>query len=289
MIGSGEDTIDAMTGTRRDGDRARRLGAWLLLCLLPYAGAANAEPLGRFFSAPETREAERYRRDFAAAATAGDVAELYRQALALEQRLLAPIRDRHQVQSWPLLDSFRDAELGLPGLAPACAAECSEPAFSLVLPDFAAAASKTLGKADDAWFRLLGEFLPYAAVFDGKLTGWPVFFKQTWDYGGYSLLGDGSHLALLLRIDAFVPEHQLFAREVGELRDRLLSDLFEGSSCSGLARTDILEEIGEIQSQVRLSTAEAEKLARRHQAFQDPARHGIEVDCRRPVCSCGHG
>ncbi len=262
----------------------------LLLVLLWHAAPAPAaEPLKRYFPAPQVDELRDYRKDFAAAATVDDVAELYRRALALEKLLLAPIREEHQGENWGLLDRFKDAELDLPGLAPSCAAECTEPAFGLTVADFAAAAAKTPGEDDDAFFRLLGEFYPYVQVFDGELVGWPAYFEQTWDYGGYSLLGEGEHLACLLQIDALATGHKFFARKVGELRDLVLADLFEGSDCSGLPVADILTEIGEILRQARLSQDEAERLARRRRAFQEPIRRGIEVDCRRPVCSCGRG
>ncbi len=248
-----------------------------------------AEPLSQFFSAHQIEELQAYRQDFGAATTAGDVAELYRRALTLEKTLLAPIREAHQTANWPLLDHFREAEAVLPGLKPACEAECTEPAFLLLLADFLDAASKTASPADDAFFHLLHDVYPYPLVFYGELTGWPVFFEQTWDYGGYSLLGSGSHFALLLRIDVFTAEYDLFGQEIGDLRGRLMTDLLEHSRCSALPAADILEEIDRILRQVTLQETDAEKISHRRTEFQDPAKHGIEVDCRQALCSCGSG
>ncbi len=208
--------------------------------------------LSRYFSATQVEEARAYRRDFAAATTAEDINDLYRRALGLEKSLLAPIREAHQTANWPLLDRFREAEIDLPGLSPSCTAECTEPAFEVKLEAFVDLASRTAGTADETFFQLLRDAYPYTLTYYGELTGWPIFFEQNWDYGGYSLIGTGSHLALLKRIDAFTAKHELFGAEIGDLRTRLMQDLLEHSRCSGLPAVDILKEIDGILQQVSL-------------------------------------
>ncbi len=267
--------------------RSKSLMAGLVLAFGSSAAPTwGEEPLLRYFSATQIEEAKDYRRDFAAAATAEEVADLYRQALGLEKSLLAPIREANQTANWPLLDSFREAELNLPALSPSCTAECTEPAFVIELEVFGGLAARTENTADETFFQFLRDVYSYPLTYYGELTGWPVFFEQTWDYGGYSLIGAGSHLEIMKRIDPFTADYGPFAPEINDLRKRLLKDLLEHSRCSGLPAADILEEIDAILQQVSLQGTERDNISERRRQFQDPAKHGIEVDCRQAICPC---
>jgi len=267
--------------------KLRRLAALLTTLCLP---AAAEEPhLAGFFDARQAEAAHEYHQAFLAAKTAEDVQALYRRAFALETTLLAPLHKDDAV--WPLLESFLETDLGLPGLSASCVAECTVPALQLDVPAFQAKAAQTESQDDDAFFDLLEDFYgPAIPLADGRLAGWPSFFEPTWDYGGHSLLGDGTHLRLLQRIDKLRKSPTgLFTDEVEVLRKTVLTDLLSGSSCAGLSAQEVAAELARILDAVELADEERRSLTGRRLAFADPAANGIEAGCRQMTCSCNSG
>lgn len=264
-----------------------RLAALLTTLCLP--AAAEEPPLARFFDARQVEAAREYHQAFLAAKSAEDVQALYRRTFALEKTLFAPLHEEDAV--WPLLEAFLETDLGLPGLSASCVAECTVPALQLDVPAFRAKAGRTEGQDDDAFFDLLEDFYgPAIPLADGRLAGWPSFFEPTWDYGGHSLLGDGTHLRLLQRIDKLRKSPtKLFTEEVEDLRKTVLADLLSGSSCAGLSAQEAAAELTKILDAVELGDDERRSLAGRREAFADPAANGIEVECRQMTCSCNSG
>lgn len=260
-----------------------------LLTTLCLPSAAEETPLARFFDARQVETAYEYHQAFLAAKTAEDVQALYRRTFALEATLLGPLQKDDAI--WPSLESFLEADLSLPGLSASCVAECTMPALQLDVPTFQAKAAHTEGQDDDAFFDLLEDFYgPSVPLADGRLAGWPSFFEPTWDYGGHSLLGDGTHLRLLQSIGKLRKSPtKLFAEEVEELRKAVLTDLLSGSSCAGLSAPEAIAELAQILDSVELDDEERRSVTKRREAFADPAAHGIEVGCREMTCSCNSG
>jgi hypothetical protein len=253
---------------------------------------AQPETMARFFPAASLTAAREYVGASRAATSASDLAALYRQALALETQLLGPIRSAHAATGWPLLEDFIEADLGLPGLAVGCVAECTEPALRVLVPHFSPPASPPGNEEEvELFFHLLDKFYgSEPRVYEGRLIGWPSFFEPTWDYGGHSLLGEGRHLLLLQQIESYLKrEETTFREEVLEFRQSLMTDLLSSSSCSGLPAEDILSELDGILDATELQDDERATLTRRRAAFEDPQANGNEVGCREMNCTCNTG
>lgn len=260
------------------------------------------ETLAPFFEDWQIGKANSYQRYLAAIyngqaePTPWEVEQLYGQALQLTNTLLIDIQ--YDVWSDELLSTFRATDLGLWGLDPSCIAECTMPSFTPDIAEFQAIAAKTETSADDDFFTLIEAYYDYPYILEGELLGYPAFFERTWDYGGYSLLGGGQHLALLRKIDNYQQDHAEyilqspntdFAQGVQHLRHRLLWDILFISDCSGLEREAIATELNQILAQIQLSPTEQQAIEARLAVFEagDPA---IQVNCQDwEQCTCASG
>ncbi|MEO1094845.1 MAG: hypothetical protein AAFX01_08095 [Cyanobacteria bacterium J06638_28] len=204
--------------------------------------------------------------------------EFYLLALRLTEKLLVNTYESGWEQEEQVFQ-FKDTDLGLWGLDASCQAECTVPALRLNVDEFLAIATQTATTADDDFFQLIDNYYSYApAVNDGELWGAPAYFQFTWDYGGYSLLGEGQHLQLLQQMDQYMQNHEAytlqsytatFVTQVQQMRHQLLRDLLLVSDCSGPSREAIVNELEQILTQVRLNPTERNAIAQRLQAFQE--------------------
>ena len=229
---------------------------------------------------------------------ASDVELLYRQGLRLADELLIDAYARDLAADEQLF-AFIESDLGLWGLQPSCYAECTEPTFALDVDAFLAIAAKTSNPADDDFFKLVQAYYDYGPrVIDGQPWGWPTYFRQTWDYGGYSLLGEGKHLALLLQMDQYLQVHgeyllrspvTTFVQQVQTMRHQLLQDILVRADCSGPESEAIEAELTQILAQVTLSPIEKTALQQRLEVFQTGGAD-IQTGCQTgEPCTCEGG
>ncbi|MEQ9104980.1 MAG: hypothetical protein RIE53_09790 [Rhodothermales bacterium] len=217
-----------------------------------------------------------FQRRFVAVQTDMDLARMYDAALGLDQRTLGEID----------LMPFVESELPLAGLAPACVAECTEPAWLLDTPDWIAAARHIDSPNAIAFFDALSTLFPYPTLYDGRIAAYPSHFERTWDYGGYSLLGSGRHTGLLSAFARVSPDSAAtnpgdtepgpFARYAREFSRSILIDALV-QSCIGPsaadARTELLSLAGTATEEDRT------RLLERVEALRNPTAHDIQTSC----------
>ncbi len=223
--------------------------------------------------------------------------ELFGLALQLTDDLLVEPTYSHLFGNEQLYQ-FTAADLGIWGLDSICVAECTEPGFALNLEEFQAIAAKTVTPADDDFFNLLQSYYESPFVLKGEVQGWPTFFQLTWDYGGYSLLGEGKHLQLLQQIDQYQQQHEeyllrspltVFAKNVQDMRHDLLQDILVRTDCSGPEQDEIEAELTQILDQIQLNLAEQTALQQRLEAFQTQSP-SIQMNCQvLGQCTCEGG
>lgn len=272
----------------------RRLSVTLLMAALGCAEAPESPsgpPLtadqeaaqSRFLTDSGREAAEAYRSAFAGITTVDDFSDVLDQALALQARL---VPDDSLDEYGQFAYRFQAADLGLPGIEPSCVAECTVVAMQLHREDIEAAAAGTESSEDDAFAGLLFDFWGFAVVVDGEVGQWPSFFERTWDYGGYSLLGNGEHLSLLRRIismeaTGFRPE------EVARMRQVLIGDII-GYPCFGPEADAVVGELESILALEALTEGERTSLERR--LSEVGTGSGVEVGCAADLsCSCASG
>ncbi|MGB0562680.1 MAG: hypothetical protein ACPGVO_12890 [Spirulinaceae cyanobacterium] len=266
---------------------------------------ANLETLAAFFSSPQVDFAQNYQNFVVSVSSPAvevgeqDVELTYALALHLTDLLLDDASDAdYQYWTDERLSQFREAPLNLWGLQQSCAAECTIPVFALNVAEFQAIATRTETRADDDFFALLTAHSNYPYVIGGELEGRPTFFEYTWDYGGYSLLGSGQHLALLRQIDTYQQRHEAydlnsqthtFSRQVQAMRQEILQDILNQSDCSGFDEAAVAAELRQILDQVQLNRTERAAIQKRIVEFQISSPE-IEVNCKDlQNCSCTSG
>ncbi|MGB3491602.1 MAG: hypothetical protein WBA57_02655 [Elainellaceae cyanobacterium] len=271
----------------------------------------ETEVLQPFFSSWQIGEANDYQSSLISAynstidADPSETEGFYRQALQLGTHLFIG-NGYESFYEDDQLSQFRETDFGLWGLVPSCVAECTQPVFNLDVDAFATWSERTDTMADDDFFAIIRAYYAIAnyegevdpMVSDRTLIGAPAYFQYTWDYGGYSLLGEGKHLALLLQLDRYQQQHgdylvrsplTAFASQLQEMRHDLLRDILIVSDCSGPEQEKIVAELTQILAQTQLGPAEREAIANRLAEFQTPSSE-IQTNCQEfGTCSCEGG
>ncbi len=147
------------------------------------------------------------------------------------------------------------------------------------LKQFSEKASKTRGKADDDFINLNIQLHPT----DSIEYFYPVYFMQTWDYGGHSLLGEGKHLEILTSANEVMAKHpRAFDAEINQIKDDLIQDLTASPQGYWYGKKRILSEIDKIMKAELGILTEKDKIAisEQRKRFTDPVASGIKVGLR---------
>lgn len=142
-------------------------------------------------------------------------------------------------------------------------------------------AKTTEGNGDDGFTTFM---LIARGEYDCCFGDW---FEQTWDYGGRSLLGSGTHLALLRDTDNFIAENSPYKNMAGIIRTQLLYDI-ENAIAYGLPKDEVVAELNQILKEIKLSDKEKEALQKRLSEFENPpADKDLGFNCREDQCNEG--
>lgn len=252
----------------------------VLSCLLTLSlPAAAASP----FTASEQAQVKAYKQQFQSVKNQAQLLATYRIALKLSKQL-DPSLEKY---AKPIYDSGRmpsDAELKaigdqVPGLMPALVAEGT---VLTLLPNYSVykqAAARTPESADNAYFDLMHQGYGEVYHFFGN------WFTQTWDYGGCTRLGQGTHTKLFQGIQKLRAAKNPFAPELKQLEDDLLHDLEHANNfCLPHAKA-----VAEYKQVLPLTPAAVRpKLQKRLQQIQSKAKD-LGFDCDSPDSSCNYG
>ncbi len=165
---------------------------------------------------------------FEDAKTERDFYTAYRKLQELGEEIDLALENRD-----PLENRLSWIGAGITGLEVSIVAEGTTFASFIDFNDLAAPAKRTTGTADDD-FVLLARHL-YANEYNGGGVEDPfaVYFLQTWDYGGNSLLGQGFHNQLLLEMSEVLSKSKLFEKEILECKERLVQDILKAEKIDG--------------------------------------------------------
>ncbi len=168
----------------------------------------------------------------------------------------------------------------LPTFTISYVAEGTEAIFSIMYNDFLRKAKKTNNKVDDMFIKLL--IFSYGNEHD-FFGSW---FDQTWDYGGFSLLGKGIHFKILRKIDKINEKTLLFKKELISLKDELIRDICGWKSYSG-KKEKLIAEVEKILKTIKVITInDKKKLKKRLKQFKNPTKD-LEMNCKIATCNQG--
>lgn len=252
------------------------------LGILLLAGLLGAAPPGPAFTAAEQQAMTLYRQNFQAIRTQAQLlASLHasiRLSKTLEQRLQAYMDELQRKDSYPEDKDLTALAQRTPGLQPVLVAEGTALVLATDYEAFAKAAAGTPEKADDAYFALMKK------AYGSAYTYWGNWFNQTWDYGGCTWLGKGTHLALLKELYRQKGQKSPFSADLAQLETELLNDL-EKSDKFCLPRPQVVHELRQIVPM--LPTALRPRLQKRLQRVETDSRLK-EFDCNgKGQCSYG--
>ncbi|HMQ62695.1 MAG TPA: SH3 domain-containing protein [Flavilitoribacter sp.] len=139
-------------------------------------------------------------------------------------------------------------------------------------------AKKTPEPEDDAFIEVMIACFPE----DSIEYFYPVWFLQTWDYGGESLLGQGHHFQLLEKADALFAKTTLFHPELNDLKNRLLNDITDVNVSYWEDAPTIRQELDKILNRKWsvLSEADLGVIRIRRAQFDEPDKNGIRYNNR---------
>jgi hypothetical protein len=165
-----------------------------------------------------------------------------------------------------------------------CAAECTDLDFLYDLEAMLEKAKATSGNADEDFMELVlyieNNTAGYAAY-----PGFKVWYVQTWDYGGYSMLGNGVFTDAVKRTMAFEKEHNLFAAQIAAIHGDFINSLTWDTSF-GLSKEDVLKEFDALMKTGFFTKEEKEVLKESREKIQNGAE-GYQFDCETGDCSYG--
>ena len=259
--------------------------------------AEDKQILEKFYSAKTINEIDLYLDAFEAVKTDDEFEKNYRKGLDLLDTLYSRfyqfetqyIRELKEKEAYfdPTYTCLPDLEPLNGKLGPimfSCVAECTEMDFNFdkgVLKDKAVS---TKGTADD-------EILDLAIFIDngewGKIADWDfkVWFQQTWDYGGHSLIGEGQMTAAINRIQAYEKKYDGYRDELKKYKEMMLNDLSEWWTFM-YTKDKVMDEFDAILRTEYFNQEETQKILDHIKAMNEPDSLA-EFDCKNKSCRAG--
>lgn len=251
------------------------------------ATAAQMEARSTFFDADQLATIASFEDAFNSIGDADELARVFRQATLLGNSTLPP-DNAVDFQVMEQFQSFPEADLGIAGLEASCVAECTVSVFAPDLEAWREAAASTAGEEDDAFIQLIADNFGYPFFSDGRVTGWGTYFERTWDYGGYSLLGSGTHRDLLGRIDSLSAGSDRFDGYLSEMRNALMDDAAGWRGCYGADAPEVETELRGMLELNSLTSEDQEAINTRLAALA-AGDADVETGCQDLACSCSSG
>jgi hypothetical protein len=230
--------------------------------------------LTKFFGTKIVFEIEQYQKSFKAAKTDRDLALVYRNNKKLCDVMNEKFNEFFEVEDfdsdYPDLFWIDDP---IPAMTLGLVAEGTMYQIFTNIDDLIKKSATTKGEIDNDFTKLLKDY------YDGDVEYYfASYYLQTWDYGGYSLLGQGKHNALLNKLDKLAIKSDLFTPEIKQLKTNLLDDITNGAEYGENSET-ILKELDEItKGKYKIITAtELTTLKNRRPMFEKPEDYEIQV------------
>lgn len=217
-----------------------------------------------------------YRQDFQAVQSAQGFAAIYRKGTTLRDTMVGLMEARILVGDLDERPDLFWLEQAMPGFVPQLVAEGTIYYLFWDYKQLNISAKATPETTDDNFVNLAMAIFPE----DSIEFFYPVWFIQTWDYGGSSLLGRGLHDKMLAKMDEALQKSDLFAPEIMEWKSLLVNDITDFNVTYWEAKEKIVAELDTIvTANYKILTA-ADKIAlqTRRKQFKMPVENKIQVN-----------
>ncbi len=219
-----------------------------------------------------------YRRQYTQVSDSKTFAEVYRKGVKLRDTLVTILEAKIPVGDYKQLPDLFWLKEAIPGYIPQLAAEGTLYYLFQDYNKMDVQAKKTNGLDDDNYIDLCLMVHSY----DSVEHFFPAWFLQTWDYGGNSLLGQGTHLRILKKMDNLVKSGNAFEPEILDLKNNLLNDITWQENAYWEPLKNIKEELDAIMAADLsiLSEEDIIALETRRKMFDDVKGNKIDVNLK---------
>jgi len=207
----------------------------------PAAQALMQKRLIGLFGKSLADDVDHYRKNYNNANTAEAFAKVYDEGIELRDNFVRLLEDKIEVNHDQLPDLFW-LKQAVPGYIPQLAAEGTIYYLFNDYKQFQQKAKSTSGTEDDEMAQLFFQ----VHDMDSIERFYPVWFMQTWDYGGHSLLGRGIHVKLFDEMERLNKQSKFFAKPITDLKNKLVSDITEQQSAYWEKKDKVIAELKKI-------------------------------------------
>lgn len=238
--------------------------------------------LKKFFGVALGEKIAIYQTDFEAIQTQEDFQKVHQQAFQLRDSLNEVLNrqlsryDLEKTLGYEQLPDLFWIDDGIPSMTLEVVAEGTEYYLFIDYNDFVPVASISEGTVDDAFMELTIEIYP-----DSVEYFFPAWLLQTWDYGGFSLLGSGKHQSIMDKMEAIWEKGDLFKEELKGYKSELMESITEWRKY-GYGKEKILVELDAIVANDYsfLLQGDVITLKNRRGMFEKPMEFELELGMR---------
>lgn len=217
-----------------------------------------------------------YRIDYQDIKSESDLALAYRKGITLRDTMARLMQDRITVSDPNEVPDLFWLKEAMPGFVSQLVAEGTAYYLFWDYKQLITKVKATPETPDNDFAQLAVALFPE----DSVEYFYPAWFLQTWDYGGSSLLGRGTHLAILKKMDETLQKSDLFAPEIMDWKQLLINDITDANVNYWESSEKIVKELDDILSANFKILTEADKIAleTRRKQFETPAENKIQVN-----------
>ncbi len=233
--------------------------------------------LSLFFGQEEVPKIEKYQQLYAAATTDAEFAEAYQLGEDLQTALNRKLENKVDLFDQSDFPDLFWIDESLPALETAVVAEGTQYYLFFDYKALLSKATKTKGIADDDFANFQIQVNPL----DSTEYFFKAWFLQTWDYGGYSLLGQNKHFELFNLMEENLKKSKLFEKGYQKIKQEMIEDITQYMQF-GEGKYNILVEVDKIITADYSCLTKDDKIAleTRRKMFEDPEANKLELNMR---------
>jgi hypothetical protein len=236
--------------------------------------------LSTYFDKNQIDNIKKYQREFLNIKSSNDLVNIYRKSKDLTQMLNDTLNKSKDIESGNF-DITKVKKIGdsTPGLIVGYGAEGIGINVTTDHKTFLKRANLTPEKSDNNYFNLMIE------IFGDSGDIYPNWFIRTWDYGGYTLLGKGTHIKMLEKINNVLKTSPEFNNEIKEIKTKLVNDILQSINF-GVTKKDVVNEINKFISNNTINEQERIELHKKIRDIEiNPKKY--QFNCEKQNCTYG--
>ena len=207
-------------------------------------------------------------------------AQAYEQCITLRDSFAFDLGDKISFDDPQKLPSMNWLENAMQGFTTSIVAEGTQLYLFANYKLLSEMAKQTANSEDDEFMELQISIYPL----DSIEHFYPVWFLQTWDYGGHSLLGEGHHFKTLKKVNELLEKKSPFQKSLDEIKNEILDDILDTQKYVSYwyKKEKILSEIDQIidANFVSLSQQDIIALKARRKMFENHQANDIKINQR---------